>query len=161
MKRLTRRTILAAAPSALAVATLPAYGQKKYGPGVTDSEIKIGNTAFYTGPASSYGTIGKAMAAIIEASETWRVVSKTTSQIKKMIGTASGINPMSAPADVATPLPPLKQSQTGKVWPTTAIIAPRIATYSTYGFAAGQYFTRTNAARAAANPLNMSIRKTG
>ncbi len=63
MKRLTRRTILAAAPSLLTVASLPARAAKQYGPGVTDSEIKIGNTCFYTGPASSYGTIGKAMAA--------------------------------------------------------------------------------------------------
>ncbi|MBV9154313.1 MAG: ABC transporter substrate-binding protein [Alphaproteobacteria bacterium] len=63
MNRLTRRTILAAAPSALAFAALPAHGAKQYGPGVTDTEIKIGNTCFYTGPASSYGTIGKAMTA--------------------------------------------------------------------------------------------------
>ena len=32
-------------------------------PGVTDKEIKIGNTSPYSGPASSYGTIGKANAA--------------------------------------------------------------------------------------------------
>jgi branched-chain amino acid transport system substrate-binding protein len=63
MKRFTRRTILAAAPSVLAVAALPARAAKQYGPGVTDTEIKIGNTCFYSGPASSYGTIGKAMAA--------------------------------------------------------------------------------------------------
>ena len=63
MARLTRRTVLAAAPSALVVASLPALAAKQYGPGVTDTEIKIGNTCFYTGPASSYGTIGKAMAA--------------------------------------------------------------------------------------------------
>ena len=64
MNRLTRRTILGAAPSALALASgLPAFAQKKYDAGVTDSEIKLGHTAFYTGPASSYGTIGKAMAA--------------------------------------------------------------------------------------------------
>ena len=63
MKRLTRRTILAAAPSILTVASLPARAAKKYDTGVTDTEIKIGNTCFYTGPASSYGTIGKAMAA--------------------------------------------------------------------------------------------------
>jgi branched-chain amino acid transport system substrate-binding protein len=36
---------------------------KKYDPGVTDTEIRIGNTCFYSGPASSYGTIGRAMAA--------------------------------------------------------------------------------------------------
>ena len=63
MKRLTRRTILAAAPSALVFAALPARAAKQYGPGATDTEIKIGNTCFYSGPASSYSTIGKSMAA--------------------------------------------------------------------------------------------------
>ena len=68
MKRLTRRTILAAVPAALAssgpiLAARPARAAKQYGPGVTDTEIKIGNTCFYSGPASSYGTIGRAMAA--------------------------------------------------------------------------------------------------
>ena len=38
----------------------PAAAQKKYGPGVTDSEIKIGQTMPYSGPASAYGAIGKA-----------------------------------------------------------------------------------------------------
>jgi branched-chain amino acid transport system substrate-binding protein len=59
MKRITRRSILAAAPSVLALASLPARAEKQYGPGVTDTEIKIGNTNFYSGPASSYGVIGK------------------------------------------------------------------------------------------------------
>jgi branched-chain amino acid transport system substrate-binding protein len=59
MKRITRRSILAAAPGALALAALPARAEKQYGPGVTDTEIKIGNTNFYSGPASSYGVIGK------------------------------------------------------------------------------------------------------
>ncbi len=45
---------------------LIAYGadaQKKYGPGATDTEIKIGQTMPYSGPASAYGVIGKAEAA--------------------------------------------------------------------------------------------------
>ncbi len=66
MKTLTRRSILAAAPAALALSALPALSAraaKKYGPGVTDTQIKIGNTCFYSGPASSYGTIGKSEAA--------------------------------------------------------------------------------------------------
>ena len=46
----------------LAMAT-PAEAQKNYGPGVSDTEIKIGNIMPYSGPASSYGTIGKAQAA--------------------------------------------------------------------------------------------------
>jgi branched-chain amino acid transport system substrate-binding protein len=37
--------------------------EKQYGPGVTDTEIKIGNIMAYSGPASGYGTIGKAEAA--------------------------------------------------------------------------------------------------
>jgi branched-chain amino acid transport system substrate-binding protein len=39
--------------------------QKKYGPGVSDTEIVIGQTMPYSGPASAYGTIGKADAAYI------------------------------------------------------------------------------------------------
>ena len=38
----------------LAVATTPALAQKQYGPGVTDTEIKIGTTTPYSGPASAY-----------------------------------------------------------------------------------------------------------
>jgi len=60
------RTIYWLSASALAIAvalTPPAFAQKKYGPGVTDKEIKIGQTMPYSGPASSYGTIGKAQAA--------------------------------------------------------------------------------------------------
>ncbi|HEX3860587.1 MAG TPA: ABC transporter substrate-binding protein [Stellaceae bacterium] len=63
MRQLTRRSILAAAPAAaLALRAWPARA-KEYGPGVTDTEIKIGNTVPYSGPGSSYGTIGKAQTA--------------------------------------------------------------------------------------------------
>src|SRR3981189_3730391 len=40
-----------------------ANAQKKYDPGATDTEIKIGNIMPYSGPASSYATIGKTEAA--------------------------------------------------------------------------------------------------
>jgi branched-chain amino acid transport system substrate-binding protein len=63
MKQITRRSILAAAPATLALAVVPARAAKNYGPGVTDTEIKIGNTGPYSGPASSYGTIAKSEAA--------------------------------------------------------------------------------------------------
>lgn len=46
-----------------AVAAAPAVAQSQYGPGVSDTEIKIGNTMAYSGPASAYGTLGKADAA--------------------------------------------------------------------------------------------------
>src|SRR5262245_44664775 len=44
-------SIACAAPIALA--------QKKYDPGASDTEIKIGQTMPYSGPASAYGTIGR------------------------------------------------------------------------------------------------------
>jgi branched-chain amino acid transport system substrate-binding protein len=53
--------ILAIAAAMLLAA--PALAQKKYAPGVSDTEIKIGQTMPYSGPASAYGTIGRAEAA--------------------------------------------------------------------------------------------------
>jgi ABC-type branched-subunit amino acid transport system substrate-binding protein len=47
----------------MAAASVPAVAQKKYDPGVTDTEIKIGNIMPYSGPASAYGIIGKTMSA--------------------------------------------------------------------------------------------------
>jgi branched-chain amino acid transport system substrate-binding protein len=43
-----------------------ALAQKKYGPGVTDTEIKIGQTFPYSGPVSSYATIAKTQLAYFE-----------------------------------------------------------------------------------------------
>jgi branched-chain amino acid transport system substrate-binding protein len=56
-------SMIAAATVVVALAGTPSAAQKKYGPGVTDSEIKIGNIMPYSGPASAYGEIGKAEAA--------------------------------------------------------------------------------------------------
>ena len=49
----------------LGVASLanPSAAQKRYDPGASDTEIKIGNINPYSGPASSYGVIGKTEAA--------------------------------------------------------------------------------------------------
>ncbi|HYM32860.1 MAG TPA: ABC transporter substrate-binding protein [Candidatus Cybelea sp.] len=46
----------------LVVGVAPA-AEKKYGPGVSDTEIKIGNSVPYSGPASAYGAYGIAMSA--------------------------------------------------------------------------------------------------
>lgn len=43
----------------------PALAEKKYDPGASDSEIKIGQTNPLSGPASAFGNIGKAEAAYI------------------------------------------------------------------------------------------------
>ena len=52
--------ILAVAATVMA---MPANAEKKYDPGASDTEIKIGNIMPYSGPASSYGVIGKSEAA--------------------------------------------------------------------------------------------------
>jgi branched-chain amino acid transport system substrate-binding protein len=58
----TRTMLLAGAGAlAFALAASPASAQKKYDEGATDTEIKIGNTNPYSGNASAYGTIGKAI----------------------------------------------------------------------------------------------------
>ena len=56
-------TVTGLAISALALAGGLALAAGQYGPGASDTEIKIGNTMPYSGPASAYGTIGKAEAA--------------------------------------------------------------------------------------------------
>ena len=48
---------------ALALSASSAQAQKKYDPGASDTEIKIGQTVPFSGPASAYATIGKAQAA--------------------------------------------------------------------------------------------------
>ncbi len=64
-----------AALLAAALASPAALAQKKYDPGASDTEIRIGNTNPYSGPASAYGTIGKTIAAYF-----------------KMVNEAGGIN---------------------------------------------------------------------
>jgi|NitcycUWRROWE17A_1032939.scaffolds.fasta_scaffold00015_5 branched-chain amino acid transport system substrate-binding protein len=44
----------------------PSAAQKKYDPGATDTEIKVGNINPYSGPASAYGTIGKTIDAFFK-----------------------------------------------------------------------------------------------
>lgn len=65
---ISRRTIVAAAVAAAMLTGLPfsAQAQKKYDIGATDTEIKIGNLVPYSGPASAYGTVGKAAGAYLD-----------------------------------------------------------------------------------------------
>ncbi|MGD0430727.1 MAG: ABC transporter substrate-binding protein [Acetobacteraceae bacterium] len=58
----TRRSVLTL-PLILAAGRAHAGSDTKYGPGVSDTEIKIGQTMPYSGPASSFGATGKAAAA--------------------------------------------------------------------------------------------------
>ncbi|MFO1079194.1 MAG: ABC transporter substrate-binding protein [Reyranellaceae bacterium] len=58
MKTLTRRRAAQAGGALLLLAPVAARAEKKYDPGVTDTEIKLGNTSPYSGPVSVYGTMG-------------------------------------------------------------------------------------------------------
>jgi hypothetical protein len=58
-----RLTTLAGLASLAIAATDPANSQKKYDPGASDTEIKIGQTMPFSGPISAYSTIGKIEAA--------------------------------------------------------------------------------------------------
>jgi ABC-type branched-subunit amino acid transport system substrate-binding protein len=55
-----------AAALALALSATSALAQKKYDTGASDTEIKVGQTVPFSGPASPYATIGKAQAAYIK-----------------------------------------------------------------------------------------------
>ena len=59
MTATTRRAMMVGVPASMA---LPALAMAA-SPGVTATEIRVGNTMPYSGPASGYGTIGKAEAA--------------------------------------------------------------------------------------------------
>ena len=63
MRSLKRRTVLGALAAMAASSALRA--QKRYGPGVSDSEIKIGSTMPFSGPVSILGTLGKAAQAYV------------------------------------------------------------------------------------------------
>ncbi|MGY3485833.1 ABC-type branched-subunit amino acid transport system substrate-binding protein [Bradyrhizobium sp. USDA 4011] len=58
--------LLAATALAIALSVTSATAQKKYDIGATDTEIKIGQTVPFSGPASAYAGIGKTQAAYIK-----------------------------------------------------------------------------------------------
>jgi branched-chain amino acid transport system substrate-binding protein len=62
----TRGTLLASIVLGLLVGMNPAAAQKKYDPGATDNEVKIGNIMPYSGPLSAYALIGRTEAAFFK-----------------------------------------------------------------------------------------------
>ena len=58
--------LLAGAAVAIALSATSASAQKKYDTGASDTEIKIGQTVPFSGPASAYAGIGKTQAAYIK-----------------------------------------------------------------------------------------------
>lgn len=61
-----RRSLLVATASIAISFAAPAFADGQYDEGASDTEIKIGNTMPYSGPASAYGTIGKSMSAYFD-----------------------------------------------------------------------------------------------
>ena len=59
MKTNRRGFLGGASTAAVLAASSRAWADKKYDDGASDSEIKIGNTNPYSGPASAYAAIGK------------------------------------------------------------------------------------------------------
>src|ERR1700729_3840190 len=60
---INRRTFLRSSAAAAAFAARVSSARADNAPGVTDAEIKIGQTMPYSGPASAYGVIGRTEAA--------------------------------------------------------------------------------------------------
>jgi branched-chain amino acid transport system substrate-binding protein len=58
--------LVAGTALAIALSASSAYAQKKYDTGATDTEIKLGQTNPFSGPASAYATIGKTQAAYMK-----------------------------------------------------------------------------------------------
>jgi branched-chain amino acid transport system substrate-binding protein len=62
-----KKLMVATCAIAWAGFSFSAFAQEKnYGPGVTDTEVKIGQTMPYSGPASSFAAIGRAMTAYFQ-----------------------------------------------------------------------------------------------
>ena len=66
-----RRTFMGGASAAAVLGASRASlgqsaGPKKYDDGASDTEIKIGHTCPYSGPASAYGVNGKAVVAFFD-----------------------------------------------------------------------------------------------
>lgn len=54
-----RPSLIGLLAAAAFAAGLPAHAQKTYGPGVSDTEIKLGQTVAYSGPGSAYSMVGR------------------------------------------------------------------------------------------------------
>jgi len=61
-----RKCLIALAACAAVLSVSAANAEKKYDPGASDTEIRIGNIMPYSGPASSYAVIGKTEAAYFD-----------------------------------------------------------------------------------------------
>lgn len=82
---------------------------------------KVVNTGL-SFPNTTLSTIGKAIPAIIDDKETMRLANKTIKKTLNERQVETGKIHITIPKMVATPFPPLKPANTGKIWPTKAAI---------------------------------------
>src|SRR5512133_1199103 len=100
-------------------------------------------------------------AAIIEANETYRVSQNTIIQIATPMSVATGVNARSAPAEVATPFPPLNFNHGGYKCPRTLDIAARIPNISGEFHSGGAPGAISIEIFTAPNPFKTSTTRTG
>jgi branched-chain amino acid transport system substrate-binding protein len=114
---MTTRRVLAASVACWALSAVSAHAQGRNDPGVSDTEIKLGQTAPYSGPVSAYGTFGRASVAYfamineaggINGRKINLLVAddgfsppKTVEQVRKLVE-ADGVFAMFAPVGTAT-----------------------------------------------------------
>src|SRR5487761_906553 len=113
----------------------------------------IGNVA--RGP-NIHAQMGAKTAAASAASDEYRNTNATTSHVAIVARATGKLKARRTPAEVATPLPPLKPSHTGKRWPSTAAIAATAANSGPKPRATATATAPLPASRmsvAAANPL--------
>src|SRR5256885_15452414 len=97
----------------------------------------------------------------MEASEKEGFVKNITTQTPPKTTAGTQFNANRAPIDVATPLPPLNPSQTGKLCPRTANIAPRTRLRSTKNALEWAEPANASANFTATKPLATSTTNTG
>ena len=105
--------------------------------------------------------IGRTTAAVTEANETYRLNQNTIIQMATPMSVATGVNAKSAPADVATPFPPLNLSHGGYKCPRRPDIAARIPNISGEFQSGGRPGAASIEIFTAPNPFNRSSANTG
>src|SRR5215475_16230739 len=106
-------------------------------------------------------TIGRTSAAVTEANETYRVSQNTIIQTATPMSVATGVNAKSAPAEVATPFPPLNLSHGGYKCPRTLDSAARIPNISAEFHSGGRPGAISIEIFTARNPFRTSRANTG
>src|SRR5215475_14476149 len=100
-------------------------------------------------------------AAVMEANETYRVSQNTITQMAMPMSVATGVSAKSAPAEVATPFPPLNFSHGGYKCPRTLDIAATIPNISGEFHSGGRPRAISMDIITAANPFETSSANTG